>query len=154
MRKVVLLMAACVVALAACSSSSGTAKPAASNGGGGATPTAGGGGGDSYWSGNGSAQVKVGGTAATVSPGGCYTSAAIGTDFRFGNWENPTSADWIIGLIYSDKSKEPVISGGIGGKLFVLGDATGTVGSDGKGTFSGTDSVGGNGTISGTFTCK
>ena len=153
MRKVVLLAAVCVVALAACSSSSGTAKPSAANGGGGATPTAGGGGGDNNWSGNGSAQVTLGGTAATVSPGGCYVSSA-GTDFRFGSWENPASADWIIGVIYSAGGKAPVISGGVGGKLFVLGGATGTVGSDGKGTFSGTDSAGGNGTISGTFSCK
>jgi hypothetical protein len=156
MRRFAFILLAASLAAAACGGGTATSNP----GGGGGTqaPAAstggGGGGGAANWSGNGSAQVTIGGTTVTVSPGGCYDGGSLGVDFRFGNWENPTTANWIMGIAHRDGSKSEAITGGVNGKMFVLGaDAVATIGADGKGTFSGTDSAGGNGKISGTFSC-
>ncbi|MGA3057174.1 MAG: hypothetical protein ABSE70_03940 [Candidatus Limnocylindrales bacterium] len=156
MRKLASVLVASILLVAACSSSSGTQQPAGT--GGGAPTTApsqgGGGGGADNWSGNGSAKVTIGGTTVTISPGGCYDGGSLGVDFRFGAWDKQTD-DWIIGIAHHDGSQPEAISGSVGGKPFVLGtDVAATIGADGKGTFSGTDSVGGNGKITATFSCS
>lgn len=154
MRRFAFILLAASLAAAACGGGTATSNP---GGGGGTQPpvasTGGGGGGGGDWSGNGSAQVTVGGTTVTTSPGGCYDGGSLGVDFRFGSWDKQT-ADWIIGLAHHDGSKPGPVSGSVNGKTFVLGtDVAATVGADGKGTFSGTDSVGGNGKITATFSC-
>jgi len=151
MRRLAFILLAASLAAAACGG--GTATSNTGGGGGTQAPaaaTGGGGGGD--WSGNGSAKVTVGGTTFTVSPGGCYDGGTLGVDFRFGAWDSQT-ADWIIGIAHHDGSNATV-TGRVNGKTFVLGtDVAATIGADGKGTFSGTDSVGGNGKITATFSC-
>ena len=154
MRRLALVLVASIVLAAACSSSSGTQQPAPPTTGG--TPTTaasqGGNGGNG---GSGSATVTIGGSDVTLSGGVCNDGGAVGVDFRFGGWETPTTADWVIGIAHHDGSTPEAVSGGVGGKPFVLGDdVTATIGSDGKGTFAGTDSAGGNGKITATFSCK
>jgi hypothetical protein len=156
MRKLASLLVASIVLAAACSSSSGTKQPAPPTGGG--TPTTaasqGGNGGNGGNLGSGSATVTIGGSNVTLSGGLCNDGGAVGVDVRFGDITSE-SADWFVALIHHGGSGKPIVSGRVGGKLFVLGaDATGTIGADGKGTFSGTDSAGGNGKITATFSCS
>jgi hypothetical protein len=153
MRKLALVLVAPIVLAAACSSSSGTQQPAGT--GGGAPTTAASQGGNGGNGGSGSATVTIGGSNVTLSGGLCNDGGAVGVDFRFGGWETPTTADWVIGIAHHDGSKPEAISGAVGSKPFVLGaDVTATIGGDGKGTFAGTDSAGGNGKITATFACK
>jgi hypothetical protein len=157
MRRLAFILLAASLAAAACGGGTATSNPGGDDGtqAPDASTGGGGGGGGDYWSGNGSAQVTVGGTTVTISPGGCYDGGSLGVDFRFGKWETPSTADWVIGIAHRDGSKPEAISGGVNGKMFVLGaDVTATIGADGKGTFSGTDSIGGNGKITGTFSCS
>lgn len=149
MRKLASILVASIVLTAACSSSSGTQQPTGT--GGGAPTTAASPGGNS---GNGSATVTIGGSNVTLSGGRCDDGGTVGVDVRFGD-PSSASADWVIALVHHGGSGKPIASGRVGGKLFVLGaDATGTIGDDGKGAFSGTDSAGGNGKISATFSCN
>jgi hypothetical protein len=146
MRRLAMTSLAAVLVLAACSGSSATQKP---GGGGGNQPTAtanGGGGG------GGSATITIGGSATKVSNGACVDGGSVGVDIRFGD-PSGTGTDWIVGLVHRDGSPG-LVSGSVGSKLFVLDPATATIGSDNKGTFSGTDKAGGNGAISATFTCN
>ncbi len=153
MRRLTLISLAAVLVVAACSSSSSSSSNATQkpSGGGGnqPTPTANGGGGGG---GSGSATITIGGSATTVSNGACTDGGSLGVDIRFGD-PTGTGTDWIIGLVHRDGSPA-LVSGSVGGKLFVLDPATGTISSDNKGTFSGTDKAGGNGAISATFACK
>jgi hypothetical protein len=154
MRKLALVLVAPIVLAAACSSSSGTQQPAGTGGGATTTPASQGGNGGN-WSGAGSAKVTVGGTTVTISPGGCLDGGSVGVDFRFGEWATPATADWVIGIAHHDGSKPEAISGSVGGKPFGLGDdLTATIGSDGTGTFAGTDLGAGNSKVTATFSCK
>jgi hypothetical protein len=153
MRRFAFILLAASLAAAACGGGTATSNPGGTVGT--QAPAAStGGGGDAGWGTTGSAQVTVGGTTVTMFPGGCLDGGSLGVDFRFGDWENPTTANWTIGIAHRDGSKPAAISGGVNGKMWVLGaDVTATISADGKGTFSGTDSVGGNGKITATFSC-
>ena len=147
MRKLALLSLVAAMALSACGGSNASPTP-----GGGAAPSAGGS--CSYWCGTGSATVTVDGTSTTVASGGCLVQSAA-VDARFGDWWNGGTATAEVAILaYKTDSKAPTISGKVGSTYFVLGtDATATVGADGSGTFSGTNSIG-TGKISGTWTCQ
>jgi hypothetical protein len=107
-----------------------------------------------FWCGTGSAQVTVGSATVTMSPGGCYPASDNDVDARFGDFTNK-SGDWIIALVYYGGGKTPFLSGSVGGKAFMLSSsgATGAIGTDGKGSISGTEFLG-TATISATFSCK
>ena len=168
MRRLASVLAASILLVAACSSSGGTQQPAGTGGGAPTTTAsqAGNGGvttppplpsnaGDcSFWCGTGSAQVTIGGAMVTMSPGGCYPASDNDVDARFGDFTSK-KGDWIIALVYYGGSKTPLLSGNVAGKAFMLSTsgATGTIGNDGKGSVSGTESLG-TATISATFSCK
>ncbi len=158
MRKLASVLAASILVIAACSGSGATQQPAGTGGGGPTAATSQGGGGDcSYWCGTGSAQVTMGGATVTISPGGCYDGGKNGVDIRFGDFTKSGTAaakDYVVALVYHGGNGTPIVSGGVNGELFVLSTsgATGTIGDDGKGSFSGTNMFGG--TITATFSCK
>lgn len=149
MRRLTVISLAAVLVVAACSSSSNATQKPAGSGGNQPTPTANGGGGGG---GSGSATITIGGSATTVSSGACIDGGSLGVDIRFGD-ATGTGTDWIIGLVHRDGSPA-LVSGSVGGKLFVIDPATATIGTDNKGTFSGADTAGGNGAISATFACS
>jgi hypothetical protein len=169
MRKLASVLVASILLAAACSSSGATLPPAGTVGGGAPTtaaslasngdvttppPQPSNGGGDcSFWCGTGSAQVTIGDSTVTISPGGCYAGSDNDVDARFGDFTNQTS-DWIIALVYYGGSETPILSGSVGGTAFMLStsDATGSIGNDGKGSISGTEFLG-TATISVTFSC-
>lgn len=164
MRRLVLISLVAVFAIAACGSSSGANKatggPSTATGGpNGPTATiANSGNADcAYWCGNGSATVTLKGATTTISGGGCYDGGSRGVDARFGDWLDATPpADSLIVIAHSSAGGTAAQSamGSVGGTSFVLGgDTAATIGADGNGTFSGTDSLGA-GQISGTFSCK
>jgi hypothetical protein len=155
-RKLALLSLAAVMALSACGGSNATTQPGSGN----ATQAPGGGtavaAGASCldWCGSGSANITVNGTSTTITGGACLIEGGA-VDARFGDWWNGgTATSEVVILAYQTGSKSPTIAGKLGVTLFVLGDdAKATVGGDGSGTFSGTNSLV-SGTISGTWTCK
>jgi hypothetical protein len=167
-RRLVSLLVVSILLTAACSSSGGTRQPAPPTGGGisATLPEASGGsvttpppkpsnsGDCSFWCGNGSAQVTVGDATVTMSPGGCADASDNDVDARFGDFTKK-KGDWVIALVYYDGGQTPFVSGSVGGKMFTMSTngATGTVGHDGKGSFSGTELLG-TAKISATFSCK
>ena len=158
MRRFVAISLLAVMVVAACGGAGATQAPV---GGGGSTATPGGGNSTAAagascldWCGNGSATVTINGTTTTISGGGCLVESGA-VDARFGDWWNSATATTALTVLaYQTASTTPTISGKAGGTTFVLGDdAKATVGTDLKGTFSGTNSIG-SGTISGTFSCS
>ena len=168
MRKLASVLVASILLVAACSGS-GATLPAAGTGGGGPTtaasqassgdvitppPFPSNAGDCTFWCGTGSAQVNVGSATVTMSPGGCYPASDNDVDARFGDFTTK-KGDWIIALVYYGGSKTPLLSGSVGGKAFTLSTsgATGTIGTDGKGSISGTEFLG-TAEVSATFSCK
>ena len=168
MRKLASVLVASVLLIAACSSSGATQQPAGTGGGDPTTaasqaskgavttppPFPSNAGDCTFWCGTGSAQVTVGSATVTMSPGGCYPASDNDVDARFGDFTKK-SGDWIIALVYYGGGKTPFLSGSVGGKPFMLSTSgtTGTIGTDGKGSVSGTEFLG-TATISATFSCK
>ncbi len=169
MRRLAALLVTSIVLAGACSSSGGTQQPAGVDGtqqptgasvNAPTTPAPQDGNGDvdcSYWCGTASVQMTMGGSTVTISPGGCLEGGADGVDLRVGDFTNVGTAaakDYVIALVYHGGDGTPIASGTVNGKPFVLdASATGTIGDDGKGTFSGTNMVG-NGTVTATFSCE
>jgi hypothetical protein len=168
MRKLASVLVASVLLIAACSSSGATQQPAGTGGDSPSTAASQASNGDvttppplpsnagdcTFWCGTGSAQVTVGSATVTMSPGGCYPASDNDVDARFGDFTTK-KGDWIIALVYYGGGKTPILSGSVGGKAFMLSTsgATGAIGTDGKGSISGTEFLG-TATISATFSCK
>jgi hypothetical protein len=120
------------------------------------------------WCGSGTATISFGDNSGTVTGGGCFdTGTADGIDARFGDWQGiqgvanyltlsilPASAANPTAENGETPMYNPVVSGSLDGRPFVLGpDTVIRYTADGTGTFSGSDMNGG-GTASGTFTCN
>ena len=163
MRRLATFCFAAAIAMAACGGSGAPTAPGGSGGGktpapGGSTSAPSGGGGDcTYWCGHGTASVTMGGSTVQISGsgiGGCFDSGTGVVDARFGDYHSGATNNYVMILVYRDGGTEPTVTGAVGGKVFVLGsDETATIGSDSKGTFSGSNSIG-TGTVSGTFSCQ
>jgi hypothetical protein len=108
----------------------------------------------SFWCGNGSAEVTIGETTVTLSPGGCADAGDNDVDARFGDFTKK-KGDWATVLVYYGGGKTPLLSGSIGGKAITMSTsgATGTIGNDGRGSLSGTEFLS-SAKISATFSCK
>jgi hypothetical protein len=122
------------------------------------------------WCGNGWATVTINGLTAQISGGGCYDRGADGIDARFGDFELQQS-DYLGITGYRPGGATPTpetpgasvfgpptrAGGSAAGTPFVLGtDATIVFGTDGSGSFSGTDvsnGAGGGFPVKGTFFC-
>jgi hypothetical protein len=121
-----------------------------------------------HWCGTGTATISFGDNSGKATGGGCYdTGTTDGIDARFGDWQGiqgvanyltlsilPASAPDPTAENGETPMYNPVVSGSLDGRPFVLGpDTVIRYTADGTGTFSGTDMNGG-GTAGGTFTCN
>ena len=165
MRRICLALILAGLVVAGCGSSNATSGAPA--GGGGATQAPGGGGATQVPGGGGATQVPGGhGTAtATVTfngqtynlSGGTCTDigAVLGTEVAVGDYTNGVAGSGDYLDMFVKGNTVSTVGGRAGGVPWALatGKQSGSIGSDMKGSFSGTDFVSG-GPVSGTFSCN
>ncbi len=145
MRKLGCVLVIGILAVSACSSSS---KSSASGVGGDVL--------NNGYSSSGSAQVSIEGSSVTLTPGGCRSESGK-TVFQAGD-SVKMEGDWIQVIVYQhgDTFEMGAVTGSVNGKPFISGSGIqGTFGSDGTGSFTGSDFLTTvTGPISGTFSCQ
>jgi hypothetical protein len=156
MRRICLALILAGLVVAGCGSSN--AASGAPAGGGGATQAPGGGGATQAPGGHGTATATVtfNGHTYNLSGGTCTDiGTVLGTEVAVGDYTNGVAGSGDYLDIFVKGNTASAVSGRAGGVPWALatGKQSGSIGSDMKGSFSGTDFVSG-GPVSGTFSCS
>jgi hypothetical protein len=148
MRKIYLTLILAGVVVAGCGSSNATSGAPA--GGGGATQAPAG-----HATGNATATVTFNGKTYSLSGGTCTDIGVLGTEVAVGDYTVGVAGSGDYLDMFVKGNTVSTVGGRAGGVPWALatGKQSGSIGSDMKGTFSGTDFVTG-GPVSGTFSCN